>query len=323
MEEYKYDVAFSFHSNDEKIAVALNEILTERVRTFIYTEKQKELVGNDGMDTFSAVFNKEAQYVVVFYRSEWGNTKWTRIEETAIKNRGYDEGFGFCIFLPTVKGVSLPDWLPKTNIYLDLDRFGIDKAAAIIEYKLQETGVVAKSETPVDRAKRLKERMDAESKKRKLFASSQGVQLAWNELQNLFKNLEKLSIVIDKSAKINLRCSKSLNTYPYSPINWFDIRGPNAGLSVEWKVKYENTLDAAVLITSFMDKIMSRNGRDIFDYDKPKTLEKINFNFDMDLAGEYGWRYGRDEDFLSSEKLAELVIKKLMDHIHNRHMKSY
>src|SRR5262245_22617191 len=98
-DEFKYDIAFSFLSKDEPIAQQINDLLTERCRTFIYTERQKELAGTDGEETFKRVFSKEARIVAVLFRPEWGSTNWTRIEETAIRGRAYEEGYDFCTFI--------------------------------------------------------------------------------------------------------------------------------------------------------------------------------------------------------------------------------
>ena len=92
---YEYDVAFSFLNTDENIAIKLNDLLSGRFNTFIYSEKQAELAGKDGEEKFNEVFGRQARVVVVLYRNEWGTTKWTRIEMTAIKNRAFEYGYDF------------------------------------------------------------------------------------------------------------------------------------------------------------------------------------------------------------------------------------
>ncbi len=94
-DSYEYDVAFSFLQQDEQLAAEMADRIRDRVKVFIYSEQQKQLIANDGIDAFSRVFRREARIVVVLYRESWGNTKWTRIEETAIKSRQFDEGFKF------------------------------------------------------------------------------------------------------------------------------------------------------------------------------------------------------------------------------------
>ena len=71
-DQFKYDIAFSFLSQDETVAQQINDELQDRYRTFIYTEQQKKLAGTDGEETFKRVFAKEALLVAVLFRPEWG-----------------------------------------------------------------------------------------------------------------------------------------------------------------------------------------------------------------------------------------------------------
>jgi hypothetical protein len=134
--EYKYDVAFSFLAKDEALATELNDLLADRLRTFLYSKKQGEIAGTDGEETFNDVFRQEARMVVVLYRSNWGQTPGTRIEETAIRNRAYNEGYDFVKFVVLDESGSVPQWLPKTQIWIGLKRWGIPGAASVIEARV-------------------------------------------------------------------------------------------------------------------------------------------------------------------------------------------
>ena len=90
--DFEYDVAFSFNAMDEGIATQLNDLLADRLKTFMYSERQREIAGTDGQEAFSRVFGKTARVVVILYRPEWGQTRWTRVEMDAIKNRSLEEG---------------------------------------------------------------------------------------------------------------------------------------------------------------------------------------------------------------------------------------
>jgi hypothetical protein len=83
---HEFEVAFSFLQQDEQLAIDMSDRIRARVKVFIYSEQQKQLIANDGVDAFSQVFRTEARVVVVLYRENWGKTKWTRVEETAIKS---------------------------------------------------------------------------------------------------------------------------------------------------------------------------------------------------------------------------------------------
>jgi hypothetical protein len=88
-DDFKYDIAFSFVKDDEGLATQLDDRVRDRYRTFLYSRSQEQLGGTDGEKTFNAVFGKEARIVTVLLRPEWGGTPWTRIEETAIRNRAH------------------------------------------------------------------------------------------------------------------------------------------------------------------------------------------------------------------------------------------
>ena len=112
---YKFDVALSFLAGDEALAAELNDLLQDRLKTFLYSRRQEDLVGTDGEKTFNRVFATEARLVVVLYRENWGQTRWTQIEETAIRGRAFDHGYDFTLFIPLDEGRTVPKWLPKTQ----------------------------------------------------------------------------------------------------------------------------------------------------------------------------------------------------------------
>lgn len=111
---FQYDVAFSFLSQDETLAVDLNERLKDRLSTFIYSdrERQEALAGRDGEEAFSLAFGKHARTVVVLYRAGWGERGFTSAEATAIRNRAYEFGYDFTTFIPLDKPPTVPQWLP-------------------------------------------------------------------------------------------------------------------------------------------------------------------------------------------------------------------
>ena len=43
--DYKYDVAFSFLKEDEELATNMNDLIQDRLSTFIYSGRQEEIAG--------------------------------------------------------------------------------------------------------------------------------------------------------------------------------------------------------------------------------------------------------------------------------------
>src|SRR3990172_9377256 len=153
--EYKYDVAFSFLEEDEALAKELNDLLQDRVRTFLYSKKQDEIAGTDGEKIFNEVFGVQSRLVVVLYRKGWGQTPWTRIEETAIRNRAYEDGYDFVKFVPLDDPPTVPKWLPRTQLWVGFKRWGVVGTASVIEARIEELGGEPHEETVQERAARL------------------------------------------------------------------------------------------------------------------------------------------------------------------------
>lgn len=179
--QYPIDVAFSFVQQDEELAVQLSELLASRLQTFVYSKRQGELVARDGEEKLNQVFGQDARIVVVLYRGDWGKTPWTRIEETAIRNRAHEEGFDFTIFIPVERPAALPPWVPRARIWVDLDRWGADAAAAIVERRVEEAGGEVRAETAEDRATRLARDLAAEGERQQFLNSAAGVRAAEEE----------------------------------------------------------------------------------------------------------------------------------------------
>lgn len=139
-DEFKYEVAFSFLAIDEPLARRMNDGLADRMTTFLYSERQKELAGKDGEEAFKSVFRSESRTVVVLFREGWGETPWTRMEQEAIRERAYYHGYDFVLFIKLEADSALPSWMPKTRLYLGLRAYGEKAALAVIEQRVTEAG---------------------------------------------------------------------------------------------------------------------------------------------------------------------------------------
>jgi hypothetical protein len=153
-DSFEYDVAFSFLAKDEALAMDLNDLIQDQTRTLIYSKAQEALAGTDGEEKFNAVFGEKARTVAVLYRPGWGETSWTRIEETAIKNRAFNDGYDFVTFIMLEEGASLPAYVPKTRLYCSLPKYGLDGAAGALIARLQDQGGELAMETLDARAAR-------------------------------------------------------------------------------------------------------------------------------------------------------------------------
>ena len=59
---FKYDVAISFLSADLEVAQQLAALLRDRMDVFLFTERQGDVVGADGVEQMTAVFGASAEF---------------------------------------------------------------------------------------------------------------------------------------------------------------------------------------------------------------------------------------------------------------------
>jgi len=314
-QDYKYDVAFSFLAEDEGLATEINNLIEGRLSTFIYSRRQDEIAGTNGEITFDRVFGSEARIVFVLYRKGWGETPWTRIEETAIRNRAFEEGYDFVMFAPLEKSPAVPKWLPKTRIWVGLEQWGVEGAAIAIESRVQEAGGSPREETLEERAARLSLEITKEKERKALLNSEKGVQVATQEINSLFAEYEKFTNNFsDKNATVKIQFQKVGNT----------IVVFSGGFSLEllWRCHFINTLEHSVLYLRIWKGRHDARGISVFPFEEPKILKEIEYNFDLNKAGEFGWKESvGKKHFYSSKQLIEKSIDMLFSKIRDEIIK--
>ena len=305
-----YDVALSFLAEDETLASRLHELLSERLRAFLYSYEQRKLAGKDGEAVFNQEFGSETRVVVVLYRHGWGDTPWTRIEKTAIKNRAYEQGYDFVLLVPLDKPPSAPNWLPKNRIWIGLERWGIDGAAGVIEARVQESGGELRPETAVVRAARVDREMRENREKKAFFESPEGVREAAEECRALLNALAELAHEIGETAS-GIRVSAQSDQRRC--VIWANA----LSLHVAWRPQYTNTLADAKLVVHIAVGNVDLNGHMMWD--QPEVLSKLEFDFDRELEGSTGWRSaGSPARFYSSSDLADELLKRLLAEVKKR-----
>jgi hypothetical protein len=308
--EFKYDVAFSFLARDESITQELNDLIQDRVATFVYSERQEAIAGTDGEETFNKVFGEDARIVVILYRDGWGETPWTRIEETAIRNRGFKENYDFLVFIPLDKEATIPRWLPRAYLWVGFDRWGATGAASVIEARVQQAGGSPRTESVADRAVRLKRQMDQETARRRFLDSIEGVRAALEESRALHTLLE------DKAEQIRVESDFTLSTERTR--EGMDVCASYGCLKVDWSPKFANSLDSSSLDVSLWGGKPPRPGRMFIK--TPPCLKNQKYHFDRTHSGEVGWRDSSTEEFFSSDRLADALLQTLLDHAHEQHI---
>ncbi len=304
MQEFKYDVAFSFLKEDEPFAFQLNQLLKDRYETFVYFRKQDQVVGKDGEQEFAETFGKDSRVVVVLFRNSWGKTTWTRIEETAIRNRAYVEGYDFTIFIPMDKDPSLPRWLPRPQIWFDLNRYGLQGAVTVVEARIRQAGGQNRPESVQDQATRLKDQLALKEKRDSFFGSS----ARFGEAKQAFEEV-KGSLNLTAGAISNTHTGLSIKIEQGIDSLTFKLLGFTLSVYYENAIR-DDRLHHPRLYTRF-----SEIDRDQFKHQRQfNVLQTYEFDFDVDLSGENGWREtSRARRFFTSASLADFAFKNLLE----------
>jgi hypothetical protein len=306
-ERFKYDVAFSFLAKDEQTAIKIDNLLKNRLNTFLFSKKQEEIAGTDGEETFHNVFGKESRIVVILFRENWGSTRWTRIEETAIKNRGYEEGYDFTFFIPIDTSFAAPQWLPKNRIWFDLERWGVEGAASAIEVRVQEAGREPHEESITDRAVRIKRLREFQEKREKFLHSEEGVAKAREEIKRLFDIIKEQVIEINKKS-IPIKAEEEKSGTPNEKSLFISSGG--YWIALDWWIRYRNSLSDSHLILS-----VHRGDPRSYHPKVGTTLSEEVFNFDIDTSENPRWKSEHSGKDFSTRKLAEYCIGLLIDRV--------
>jgi len=309
MKDYKYDVAFSFVQKDESIAVGLYNLLNGRINCFIYTEEQKRLAGTDGEETFNSVFSKDSRIVVVLFTKDWGKTKWTRIEETAIRNKGFEEGYDFVILIPTENGITPPKWLPKNRLWVGLERWGIESAASIIEARVVEFEGVVKEESIEEKVAKKDLELKESKKREQLLDSHEGLSLASTEIEQIKSEIySKVESIKEKVPDWHINITDNnqricnVNSYGYH-------------LTFQFHQFFSNSLHDSYLTIALLKGYFDKNGNATDPFSENKKIAHTRFQFDINKFNQNGWsKKETRKDFKTTKTLVNEWIEKLIDY---------
>ncbi len=307
-QNFKYDVAISFLGDDLNLAEELAKLLRDRMSVFLFTERQGEIAGSDGLDTLSLVFGSQARLVVILYRATWGGTPWTRVEETAIKNRGLQHGWDFILLIPLDLNPALPPWLPKTQIWLSYAQYGLTAAVPVLERKLEELGGVAKPVTAQSRAEAFKRHAEWKEKAALLRRSQQGVDTAKDHVAALFTELENALAQSGgpRFRQVNAKAARMWSNLP-------DNEGST--VTVYWSLQWGNSLEQSGLRVRLWQGYASAGGEVLTRSEEPVELEKHDFDFVYTENDKWMWRHRHTKREYDTGQLSSFCIGLLFDHI--------
>ena len=300
---YKYDVAFAFLKKDEHLANQINDLIHDKLNTFLYSKKQEDRALRNRDKVFFDVFATQSRVVVVIYRSKWGTTPWTEIEEKLIRARVSDEGEDFLLLIPLDNPPITPKYLPKSQIWADLPKSGIKGAVNAIELKVQSLGQGLEKALPINLDTENNSDTQFKVERSKFLESVNGLEIAKLELKKLFTELKKIK---DKTEKV----TKGLSLSYHQDEKSFIIYSGDYSIRFYMQPSKDNPVMNTYLYFELQKKGSSSN--------EPQILSVEQYYFELKKIGEYGWIKEVDSNsFISSKKLAERSINQLLDHANN------
>ena len=308
MTDFKYDVAISLVKEDVGVGQELHDLLRSSINSiFFYPESQRDLIGQDGVEKFGNVFRRESRVVVVIHRKEWGTTPWTGVEENAIKEMCWNEGWDR-IIVHSVDG-SAPTWLPKIHIWSG-GRFGLTALAAAIEQKVKDVGGQVGEEDVVAKANRVRRALAAQEAREERRGTDEAVRAARNEYALINARLEQLvkeSEPTYEGLKITEPGPDSIHGEVVDGCYrvWAGNGLGNAAIFFKWTGNTVNSIRG--------DKLVLCSGS-LGDWQRLGEVREV-VSWELELAEDnFTWRWvdGKGRQFTSSQ-VAEFALRWLLD----------
>lgn len=306
--EPKFDIAISFLVEDISLAQAMYNELSKGLEVFFFPHNQEELAGTEGLESMQEPFLHQSRINLVLYREKWGNTPWTRVEATAIKESCLDRGWDGLFFFMVDPASAPPKWLPRTHVRFNYGDFSLEQAVGAIKLRVQEQGGKIAPMTPLKRAELLKAdelyRHDQSN-----LRSLQGIEIIHRKVIGLFAEIEKQCAEVNMQGHIEIE-------YETTGDQACILRHESVGMIIRWHQRYSNSLDDSGLT------IDEYNGRLIFNRElgrvmqlrRPDCIRNTIYEPELSRSRELGWKEsGSSTTFLSTRTLAEKCVLQLMD----------
>jgi len=310
VENPAYDVAISFLYEDLALAQALYEKLSEGLEVFFFLRNQEELVATDGLESMREPFRNESRLNIVLYRPRWGHTRWTSVEEAAIKDSCLDTGFKSLFFFVIEPTTELPKWLPETHVRFNYSDFTLDQAVGAIKARVQERGGHYKPLTPARRAELIKAEDDYRHDRSQL-SSSQGISQIVENVKALFEQICGQCEEANCSGNLSIQCKITLK--PGVVEQTCVLSEERVGMVVTWYQPSFNWIESAMLIVrEFNRSLLLPPG--YMHWDRPEMIKESKYVPDLSRARDYGWTLKQgNQPIISTKEMASKTVLQFLE----------
>lgn len=299
---YDYDVAISFLAADEPLALQVREALAP-LRVFVYSKAQEEVAGTEGVETFREVFRHRARVPLVLFRPGWGQTKWTRVEETAIRDYCLEAGWDHLLFVRLTDDGEIPKWVPDSYIYLDFATFGLPDLVGAVKAKCAKLGVELRPPTAADRAKLIAAKEKFRQETRDLMRASP--KPFHEAATTLFSALELSLAEIEKGTGWQVARGGRHHSE-------FVARTDGISIQLHAQDLYANTCDgSSLLFRVFSGTLLTPAEEGKFTtWDRPQVIRSRELK--LTRRPEHGWCWEDAGKVLSTEAAATMIVEEFV-----------
>lgn len=306
-DEQEYDVAISFLAEDETLAVQIRDALDPPLNVFVYSRKQRKLAGRDGVEAFREVFGGHARLALVLYRGGWGQTSWTRVEETAIKEVCLEHGWERMFLVRLERESSVPKWVPKPHLYLDLNAFGFADLIGAIKARLIELDVELAPISPTDRASAQAKQRKFDEETEQLLAQSNNPFLG--ALEHVKGKLTELGNKVSEQTGWDVAVGEG------ALIGGFIISAEGQTVQLTMREVYANTARNAYVEVNEYDTGIPVNDPNLA-YHAFEPIRAVGSNrLELRRLPDVGWCWELNDRVLTPEATAEAIMHILLDRL--------
>jgi len=307
----RWDVAISFASKDEAVAIALREALQPPYRVFVYSKAQEQLAGRDGIEAFRAVFRERATLIVVLFRPPWGETPFTRVEKIAIEEFVLESGWEHLLFVQLGVSDAIPKWVPRPHLYLDLVRFSMPDLVGAIKLRLAELGTEPRLPTPAERAVKQEKRRRFDAETVELLRRPVTFETATNEL---IEAIGAQAAAVAQGAEWRVG-------FGHSTLDGHAVVAQGQSLRVVSMRRYLNSLDDCYLHVLEYDGplTIAEPGQGYWTTDEPRPSR--THKVAPRRLPELGWCWKVGERVLPPSAAAAEIMQLLLDRIEAAHQR--
>lgn len=304
MTDYEYDIAISFCYEDEELALALEKAL-DGLKVFIYSKAQEDLAGTDGMQAFIDTFREKSRIVVIIHRDKWGTTKWTKVEENAIKDFCLNGNWHGLFLVRTPSSKKLPKWVPSTHLYFNLNEFQFDELVGAIKARAKEHGSDIRPESVADKGKRMAARHAYEKETLDLMRSYNGVEQATGAVTQMLEKISRdASSIAEEGIKIECEGGST----------FFVIRANGVSLIMNWQHYVNSIENCSLKFRIFRGSITFPSERGSY-WASREPSERQHFSLEIDRTEAFGWcmRERKGSKALNPKQAADFVLTQFLD----------